>query len=399
MPLHPHSSTPASRRGHPPHAFKRSLLGRDVAKEDAKDANTEEYEFQVPDFDEKAFIHKEMTSFKTTAILFGWGIIAALVTWGVFMALDGAKTTWYIGIGIVIAFLYALRVIYPKLNIDVAHFKRKEWMGTGFLLFFTWLAFFIFFANPPVSDFADPHVAAYETPGVQQIGGDVILDFWATDNGNIDHVEFTLTQGETTIANADDLTKLGGGQYQYVLTGAGGTYAYHFEAIDAKGNHALIQGNATISQKALDVEVPAILERGEEVLVFTSMKPCTDAENRDGGECLRTVYLDLDTPIHMAFDALQGAWVVNTNFAGLTEGEHTFNVVAVTQNQFHGAHTIVGTTVEAGPFTTTIEGPFGELVETPSDPVGVAPAYRQTPGFEVAFLAVGLIGLVALRRK
>ncbi|MGB1697177.1 MAG: hypothetical protein ACPHK8_02125, partial [Thermoplasmatota archaeon] len=114
-----------------------------MAKDEANDAKGEEYQFEIPDFDEEAFIHKEMTSFRTTAVLFAWGILAALLSWGIFVAVDGAKTAWYLGLAVVIGFLYALRIVYPKLNIDVAHFKRREWMGTGFLLFFTWLAFFI----------------------------------------------------------------------------------------------------------------------------------------------------------------------------------------------------------------------------------------------------------------
>lgn len=47
-----------------------AFIERDVAKDEANDTKGEEYQFEIPDFDEEAFIHKEMTSFRTTAVLF-----------------------------------------------------------------------------------------------------------------------------------------------------------------------------------------------------------------------------------------------------------------------------------------------------------------------------------------
>jgi hypothetical protein len=372
-----------------------------VAKDDTPDAPSEDYQFEVPDFDEEAFIHKEMTSFKTTAVLFGWGILAALVSLAIFAAMGGAKTAWYLGLGVLLLFLYSLRLLYPKLNIDVAHFKRREWMGTGFLLFFTWLAFFILFANPPISDFADPHAVVFETPGVQMVGGDITLDLFASDNGEINNLEFTLTQGSTQIADENDLVHLGSDRYQYTLLGAsGGSYDYSFTATDAKGNSATVTGTASVAQKAILVKLPADgkLELGQDLLVETAMAPCEGDQNRDGGECLRTVYADIGEGIALTYDELAGAWRATSNFAGWEQGNNQFNIIAATQTQFHGANTILGTEIMVGPFNMTVSG-SGDIVQEAPLPASVPPAYRQTPGFGLPIMVVGLVVAVAVIRR
>ncbi|HEX2065337.1 MAG TPA: hypothetical protein VHI93_00855, partial [Candidatus Thermoplasmatota archaeon] len=85
------------------------------------------YEFVPPDFDEDAFVHREMVSFKTTSILFGWGVLAAAASWAAYVAVGGTDLGWLIGLALCGAFGYALKFLFPRLGADVSHFKRKEW--------------------------------------------------------------------------------------------------------------------------------------------------------------------------------------------------------------------------------------------------------------------------------
>ncbi|MFA5944900.1 MAG: hypothetical protein WC876_10595, partial [Candidatus Thermoplasmatota archaeon] len=110
---------------------------------DSKDGKDSDYEFIPPDFDEDAFIHREMVSFRTTLLLFLWGIVAAAVSWGAFAAMGGVKTGWLVGLGIAAVFFLGLKSVFTMLKVDIKHFGRREWLGTGALYFFTWLSFFI----------------------------------------------------------------------------------------------------------------------------------------------------------------------------------------------------------------------------------------------------------------
>src|SRR5688572_26885864 len=149
--------------------------GRDSkdGKESRGDGKDSDYEFIPPDFDEDAFIHRELVSFRTTLILFLWAIVAAAVSWAAFAGMGGADTGWLVGLAIAAAFFLGLKRIFALLKVDIAHFGRKEWLGTAALYFFTWLSFFIIAINPPVSDFAPPRVEVLPAPHAQLADGTV----------------------------------------------------------------------------------------------------------------------------------------------------------------------------------------------------------------------------------
>lgn len=366
-----------------------------MAKKDGKDASDEEYQFEVPDFDEDAFIHKEMVSFKTTSILFAWGVIAALISWGLWESMDGAKTGWYLGLLIVAAFGAALKWLYPRLKIDISHFGRREWLGTAFLLFFTWLAFFLLLTNPPFSDHADPVMEAFASPGLQQEGGDVALDLFATDNGRVTEFHFELTQGSTTLATEADLEEVAEGHYRYTLTAPGaGTYAYTATAHDAKGNAADLEGSVRVSSRALTVTPSnGTLGANENLLVRTADSDDFDPLN---------VYLRKDdgTRIYLEYsDDFQG-WIATTAYAGWEEGPNTFTVVAEEDNKFFGATTINSTPVERGPFTLTLDDASGDKEVQPRAKETVPPNVKQTPGLGGLAVAGTLAAVaIAVRRK
>ncbi len=376
-----------------------------MAKEDK---GSDDYEFEVPDFDEDAFIHKELVSFKTTGVLFAWGIVSALVSWGLWEATGANKTGWYLGIGIMVAFAYLLRFVYKALKIDISHFGRREWFGTFFLLFFAWLSFFILFINPPISDHADPTAAVFAAPSIQQEGGDVNLALFAADNLRVDHVEFLLQQGARTIATEDDLTVAGDGYWTYSLPAvAAGEYTYTFTVEDSRDNSASVEGKVTVKRQAVKVGLPddgrLSSLSGEVRVVVDDLKPCAGGQIRDGGNCLRTVYLDLDNgqKVHLQWDEANTRWEASSSFTGWSEGTNTFRVVAEQSNQFQGHHTIEGgNLVLPGPFNVTVEGTVGDYEPKVIPEVTDPPITRQTPGFE-ALVVVGVLAAFAFaaRRK
>src|SRR5205085_1049358 len=74
------------------------FLARAVAEDKAPEGKGE-YEFKLPDFDEDTFIHREMVQFKTTSLLFLWGIVTALVSWAAYALLQGDESSgWLAGL-------------------------------------------------------------------------------------------------------------------------------------------------------------------------------------------------------------------------------------------------------------------------------------------------------------
>ncbi len=387
----------------PAQAFKEALLGGVVAKEDKKDKG-EEYEFSIPDFDEDGFIHKEMVSFRTTTILFVVGIVAALISWGIYELMGGAKAAWFIGLAVMAAAAYGLRFIYPLLKVDIRHFGRREWFGTFFLIFFAWLAFFILFVNPPISDHADPTADVFLSPSVQVEGGDIDLDLFVADNFRVDSYSLTVVGGGSTILDNDDLTvdPEDPGHFEATLTNLPrGSYVYLAEATDGKGRTNATTGSFLVGD-IVSADVPQTLAGTSTILVTVDgIDPCDDVQRFDGGDCLRTVYLDLadGTDIHLEFDATFGGWKATANFDGWTAGTNQFDVVVEQMNQFYGHHLVPGGTITLTGYSVEVPSGGGSYSVTPAPQVTDAPVTRQTPGFGLVAGIVVLVGAVWLKRR
>lgn len=377
--------------------------GRDGGKGKG-DGKDDDYEFVPADFDEDAFIHKEMVSFRTTSILFLWGIVAALVSWGLFAAVDGAKVGWLIGLAVCAAFGLSLKVIYPRLKADIKHFGRREWLGTGFLFFFTWLAFFIIAVNPPVSDFAAPRVDLMAAPFVQQSGGDVTIDAFFEDNDHVASYDFSLTGPDGVIPG--DLQDLGRGHHRFVATDLEpGIYVARASARDDRGH----EQNTTTQFTVVDVAVRVYLPEGNKfdsptdtLLVQTEgVEACRTKKGRGvvNEPCIRTVHLDFTTGglLYLESSAVDGGWKATSNFAGWPIGNVSFLVTAEVIGDYSGAVFVDGGDLVSGPYNLTVPGPVGayqaKVIHDPGAP------RRDVPGIGTAVLAVGLLAAVALARR
>ncbi len=370
-----------------------------MAKRDKKDEPEagEEYEFIPPDFDEDAFIHKEMVSFRTTTILFVWGIVAALISWGILAAMDGAQTGWYIGLLICATFGYALKFIFPLLGADIAHFGRKEWTGTGFLFFFTWLALFMILINPPITDVAPPEVQVFAMPPIQQDGTPVHLDIFAIDNGRIDSFTFEVVRGSTVVAGTDDLVKLGAGRYLYEDALTPGRYTYTATAIDAKGHETVKSANFSVSSRAIRYTPPS----GD---VFDEATDTLLVQIEETTPPLRSVYLDFGSrTLHLRYDSDNfGGWIATPNFSGWNAGNNTFTIKAEQHNTFFGGTMVEGGVIEfdcGGKCAIDVQVDTGEqFVKVPAKRE-IAPN-RNVPGLGpvVVLAAIGAAAFVARRR-
>lgn len=367
----------------------------DRGRADKKD-NEKDYEFKVPKFDEDAFIHKELTGFHTTSILFVWGILAAIGGWILFRAMGPGQSTWYAAILLAALFGIALKWLFPALRADISHYKRREWLGTGFLFFFTWLAFMILLLNPPVSDFAPPAVDAYVNPPVQQTDQMLAIDVFWSDNDAVRDHDFTITRGGTALDDAFALERIDRGHHRFIATGLPpGSYAYSVTAHDDAGHEATVNGSFRISANAMQIDLPDnnLLDDRIDTLLVT-VAPEVD---------LRAVYLamtDRDARVYLQYDETLGGWKGTANFAGWQEGDNTFSVVAEMQNQFHGSTRVDGGVLTlAGPYTLDVTAQIGDFTPKVVPEKTTAPP-RAVPGLEaVAAVAVLGAGAIVVRRR
>lgn len=361
-----------------------------------------DYEFVPADFDEDGFIHKEMVSFRTTAVLFVWGIVAAAVSWALFGLVDGAKVGFLIGMGVAALFGFALKWIFPKLKADIRHFGRREWLGTGFLFFFTWLAFFILAINPPVSDYAPPRVDLHASPAVQQLGSDVTLEAFFEDNTRVASHTLTVTGPNGPVAVTDQ--DLGRGHHRYTVASLPlGIYVVEATATDGRGhsNNATLQ--FTIVEAALSVYLPdlgALDAPNDEVFVQVGAGIPACTKKALDPPCVRAVFLDLGNgkQVHLEYDVAKGGWGATANHAGWNAGANTFTVHAQLVGSYVGGNTLVpGGELEDGPHDVNVTAPLGtyepKVLAQPAAPT------RNVPGLELPLLGLGILAVVALARR
>ncbi len=370
-------------------------------KEDAQPKD--EYEFVPPDFDEEAFIHKEMISFRTTVILFFWGILAAGISFALFGPVGGAPGGWWLGLLLVTAMGFGLKFIFKVTKTDISHWARREWIGTGFLFFFTWLAFFILFINPPVSDYSNPEVNIYTSPGVQQVGSSVIVDVFLTDNDAVD--TYTIRVDGPSGTMATEFAEIAKGHFRATIAATTeGSYTVNATATDGAGlttaRELEFLARAEVLEVSIrDLEAPqdsifvrSAVEASNLHAVYLEMLDRTCADPNAEGERPCRVYLQYDEAL--------GGWEATANMDGWVSGENTFRAVAEERNRFQGQTLVAGGRItNEGPFTVTVSAATGTYADHVPAPQPTKAPLRSTPGPELVLIIAGLVGLAVVARK
>ncbi len=365
-----------------------------MAKRKGGEESEESYEFVPPDFDEDQFIHKEMVSFRTTSTLIVVGILAAVISWLLFPTV-GEGMGWWVGILVAGAAFAALKPLYKALKFDISHYARREWLGTGFLMFFTWLAFFMILLNPPFSDHAAPTVDVFTSPNAVQEGGQLTIDLFVRDNAGIEAFTFEVNNGTATLAGKDDLTSLGNGHYRYVMTAPAGMLAVTATAEDAKGHSTAASKEVLVEPGLVTFDKPDVLTRTTIALVTVPDSLNVYAVYADGDGDVAT----RGDRVWFQHDEALGGWKATSNFAGWDEGENTFTLIVEERNRFEGQTLVPGGILRDGPHTMTVENPGDFKGGQPkrANPT-VAPAL-EVPGVEVPLLIAGLVAVALVARR
>lgn len=165
----------------------------------------EPFEFKTPEFDEVAFMKREVEGAKAAMITLGYAFGVALASWA--LTLAGLAP-----VGGLVGFvaLYGLRYVYPLAGVDLSKFDWKLWAGNGAIHIFAWFAFWVLLLNPPFLDVSPPLIHNATVPGgfpvgnvidggsiALTLGGATSFEIFAnvTDNQQLVAVDMRVTVG------------------------------------------------------------------------------------------------------------------------------------------------------------------------------------------------------------
>jgi len=199
----------------------------------------EEEEFKLPDFDETAFLRKEITGAKMILLVILLAIIAAVISY--FLTLAGiAVVAFFAGLAVVLLLKYIPKVF----GVDTSKLEKKDWLGYGSTYFFAWLAIWVLVMNMPFSDVTSPELTVFVnnnqvTPGAIDVGVPgfpVNITAKATDNAGISDVWMNTSAHPERL----DLQQDGGNTWTYQIPGGTLPLQVTVFATDINGHETLV---------------------------------------------------------------------------------------------------------------------------------------------------------------
>lgn len=209
----------------------------------------EPFEFKAPDFDEVAFMKREVEGAKAAMITIAYAFAVALGSWA--LTLAGVAS---IGGLLGLAAVYGLRYLYPIAGVDLSRFDWKLWAGNGAIHLFAWFAFWVLLLNPPFLDVAPPVIHNLAVPGgVPEnlysaddfgrltLGNATSFQVFAnvTDNQQLVDVRMRVALGGIEQPGGQMTFTGNGAEWTFTVDPAAvGTYTLTVEAVDRAGHQS-----------------------------------------------------------------------------------------------------------------------------------------------------------------
>lgn len=229
--------------------------------------------FEIPKFDEEAFLKRERRNIKSTFVSFLFGSLMALVCFG-FWALMGKDfgLRWELVLLVGAINAVFLKYIFLKLKIDLTDFGRKNWFGAYVTYFFTWLIVLIILVNPPFYDDETPRIELVIMPQVQEPGQDIFILAKITDNMGLEKKDITFTI-DNVLVPQDDF-KYFDSIFKYTYRGSENVIndeIHNFSIVvkDHAGNVNSKSDTFTFSEEAIYLALP---KTGDNVVAASDIK-------------------------------------------------------------------------------------------------------------------------------
>ena len=106
-----------------------------------KKKKDEEYEFKLPEFDEKEYMEKEMEDAKFSFIVLGYSVLIGVVS---FLLLP---LSFEVALAVGVLAGFGLKFVCLPFGMDVTKFDKKKWLGNAAMYILTWLAVLMILCN------------------------------------------------------------------------------------------------------------------------------------------------------------------------------------------------------------------------------------------------------------
>jgi len=106
-----------------------------------KKKKDEEYEFKLPEFDEKEYMEKEMEDAKFSFIVLGYSVLIGVVS---FLLLPSSFEV-ALAVGLLAGF--GLKFVSLPFGMDISKFDKKKLVGNAAMYILTWLAVLMLLCN------------------------------------------------------------------------------------------------------------------------------------------------------------------------------------------------------------------------------------------------------------
>jgi len=216
----------------------------------------EQFDFQIPKFDEEAFIKRERRNIKTLFIAFLLGLLIAVICFGFWALMGDNFLRWELVLLVGVVNAIWIKYLFLKLNIDLTDFGRKGWLTAFASYFFTWLLVLIVLVNPPFYDGEAPHAEVVALPGMQEPGGTILIAAYIVDNVGVNKagIDFTITDPNGATLTPDFTFENNIFRYTYENpNNLLGTSNYTFIISDVNNRKTTVTGSFTYATDALEI--------------------------------------------------------------------------------------------------------------------------------------------------
>ena len=235
-----------------------------MARKKRKDEVEEpKYEFVPPDFDEKAFLEKDIKGTKALIVATFLGILVGVLAFAL------TDISVLLGGLIIIACAVGLKYILPFLRIDTEGMEKKTIFGNIIIILLLGLGIWVVMLNPPFSDQIAPEITSkaiyfdsgsgwtkYVSDGSTPIfsGNQVNITVNVRDNDIVNSVTISVhlsgspdsyvPMSETSVKGAYDHLST------YTTGASSSTYIYTINVTDKAGHLTSVPGTFTINPAA-----------------------------------------------------------------------------------------------------------------------------------------------------
>ena len=108
-----------------------------MAKRRKEGAEAEEQlDFQIPKFDEEAFMKRERRNIKTMFLSFLFGLLISVICFGFWVLMGDNFLRWELVLLVGVVNSIWIKCLFLKLKIDLTDFGRKGWLSSFATYFF-----------------------------------------------------------------------------------------------------------------------------------------------------------------------------------------------------------------------------------------------------------------------